>query len=141
MVVRNQDPVFKAKLVENMKSYSTSNLSILSRELTLNGRQKSTFISLSLSKGFTKGIFYLMEFPDYIKIGICRFSDDLYHFNRRKWKLKPIGYKLFIGDVTEVANYELKLKDSYTPIMNKEYFSRDFYPEFISQVPSSLMAY
>lgn len=136
MIERNKDNNFKLTLSTNMSRYSNS-VEGKSKSLeTRNERNKNAFITISNNKGFSEGIFYIMKFNKMIKVGICIYDNDLYHFNNRAYKLKPESFELFKSTINEVAEYELSIKRSFIPVNKSEYFDLSDYDSIKSKLPN-----
>lgn len=141
MVDRNLDRDFKKSLSNRMRTYSFSEEGILSSEKTRAKRSKSTFITKSLKKNWDKGLFYLMEFPGYIKIGVCAKDENLINLNKRCYILKPNTYTVFEGSIEEVASYEYYIKTSYLAIKDTEYFETSLAKDILINIPKNIILF
>lgn len=87
-------------------------------------------------------IFYIIKCDRVLKIGCCLYKNNLNHFNGRYGKIKeynPGDYKLFIGSVEDVLNFEKFIKESYVPVVTTEFFDINLYNTILKSIPNTLI--
>lgn len=106
----------------------TGKPTVLTKEVRSRG-DRTRFLNNCIRNNYTKALFYIMEFSDAIKVGVCACDEDHIYLKHRKSHLKPLEIILYEGIIEEVADLEFNIKLKFNSDKGTEYFSKSLKSE------------